>query len=498
MSRVQNRSPQSSLDHKRRRSSESRNSFIDLSPPDSDEPSPSPSSSSSRRRKQETSPPVRHSMDNAYLHRAEKDNQRSSSERAELVERSRKLAKIFGETPGAADVARTDPSKLPAVFSGDKSRRHSTPLTPDTSSFDLAASKDLSSQSVKSRASEPSSPTSFMNLSEDEDSPTTPKKRRAPRSSSLTPSALESLGPEERAEEERKIKPPHSGSLSDEMTPTDESSRKAWIRRRRRSSIAAFPSDYTDRVKEDLDEKEKAINVRRAQKMEKVFGVAPPQTLFHTRHAPVTSIQIPASQAYLPSPTRNQNQSSYSKKSRRTDSRPGTSDSTEGLIPKNFGEGASRPRRGSVVYNHYQHSLNSLNDIIDRDDVQSLASLRQYLETDATDPPSSEARLADEISLVSSKRSSTLSSRSERRRSMPPVSPSARNSYMSFGYNDLSPDVDSFQARRRKATKLTQFFGVDYTEVIQDVLERGTLNAEEVEDLRRALRNLKSKRTKAL
>jgi hypothetical protein len=54
----------------------------------------------------------------------------------------------------------------------------------------------------------------------------------------------------------------------------DEASRKAWLRRRRSSSAAAIPSDWSsnsvDRMKEELDTKEKLINVRRAQKMEKV------------------------------------------------------------------------------------------------------------------------------------------------------------------------------------------------------------------------------------
>lgn len=53
-------------------------------------------------------------------------------------------------------------------------------------------------------------------------------------------------------------------------------------------------------------------------------------------------------------------------------------------------------------------------------------------------------------------------------------------------------DPTAFQMRRRRAAKLTQFFGVDYRELISDVLDsiengveqeqqRGTLRAEEVE-----------------
>ena len=54
------------------------------------------------------------------------------------------------------------------------------------------------------------------------------------------------------------------------------------------------------------------------------------------------------------------------------------------------------------------------------------------------------------------------------------------------------PDLTDFQLRRRRAAKLTNFFGVDYRVLIQDVLEsiesgleherkRGTLAAEEAE-----------------
>jgi hypothetical protein len=53
----------------------------------------------------------------------------------------------------------------------------------------------------------------------------------------------------------------------------EEGSRKLWQRqRRRRSSSAAFPTRWSDdnRTQETLDEREKAVVVRRAQKMERV------------------------------------------------------------------------------------------------------------------------------------------------------------------------------------------------------------------------------------
>jgi hypothetical protein len=87
--------------------------------------------------------------------------------------------------------------------------------------------------------------------------------------------------------------------------------------------------------------------------------------------------------------------------------------------------------------------------------------------------------------------SNASSVKPERRRSLP-----ARTSMTSvaseFSVTNSKPDVSDFQVRRRRAAKLTQFFGVNYRELINDVLEsletglelerrRGTLRAEEVE-----------------
>lgn len=81
-----------------------------------------------------------------------------------------------------------------------------------------------------------------------------------------------------------------------------------------------------------------------------------------------------------------------------------------------------------------------------------------------------------------------------RRRSLPVLS--SRISLNSeYSVDVIAPetdDVTGFQVRRRKAAKLTQFFGVDYRELINDVLQSiehgvknehksGTLRAEEAE-----------------
>lgn len=92
----------------------------------------------------------------------------------------------------------------------------------------------------------------------------------------------------------------------------------------------------------------------------------------------------------------------------------------------------------------------------------------------------------------------TKTIRSERRRSLP-----ARSSTVSlasqFSLGSPSPERTSFQVRRRQAAKLTHFFGVDYRELIGDIIEsieryvqeeshRGNLHPEEIQVCRLWLR----------
>ncbi|KAF6754301.1 hypothetical protein DFP72DRAFT_1068752 [Ephemerocybe angulata] len=349
----------------------------------------------------------------------------------------------------------------------------------------------------------------------------------------------------------------------------DEATRKAWLRRRRSSSACALPShwsDDVDRMKEELNTKEKLLNVRRAQKMEKVFGVAPPQTLYHTRgHTPSPSLPsmapvagktlgnpsafIPASDAmYF---TRNPNRSSYDKSSansklsrRRTNGRPSTAESSKQLIPKgrrsssttsfNFGgspptnayEDQSRyscvstarsgpsyphdqPLAASAVYNHYQHSLNSLNDILDRDDCESLVELHHYLNNEPTTDLLISVEQEETYTSRLRGNSDAASILTERRLSLPAASTASlvSDQHSVFGHDTVPKggDLTDFQMRRRRAAKLTQFFGVQYRELINDVLDslengleheqkRGTLQADEIADLLDRLRDLKVKR----
>lgn len=277
--------------------------------------------------------------------------------------------------------------------------------------------------------------------------------------------------------------------------------------RRRSSSAAEFKSNWLDgddRVKEELDEREKAINVRRAVKMEKMFGVQPPQTLYHTRHCPKSTDRVHSTER--PSHTereavrpagRNVNQTSYLNKVGKL-KRHRAGSHSESLIPLLDSEAPGSPgKRASAVYVHYRYSLDSLSEIIDRDDRESLAELHSIL---TNDQPGAEGYTTP------AREDDAKNVRSERRRSLP-----TRSSNLSLASqfnlsSPSSPEMASFQARRRQAAKLTHFFGVDYRDLIGDILEsiehdvqeeshRGSLHPEEIQDLLVKLRNLKTKRT---
>lgn len=566
-------------------------------------------------------------------------NYLKAEERAELIRKSRKLAQVFGQTPGAGVMPQQDswvsfldlpldathrgrhlrgtasvsnplalpsdvrrgPGPLPVwpppegtQYLTASGRRHSTPLTPDEFSFlhDTGSDDRSSCYSrpeyiieVGSQEGEPSTDlsvlhgdaggddpngedtTSFIDLSEEglpddgvsaiisNSPPRKDGRHRSPSPSTRYLFQFEHLSPEEQTEELRRRKREKLAKLHrflgsriptnlvlgiedpflslpppplTQMDSNDDATPKAWLRRRRSSSVAAFPhwSDDHDRVKEDLNDKEKAINVRRAQKMEKMFGVAPPQTLYHTRHgaSPSASLAglsapqksrsaVPGSTPMVspPSSPKNMNQSPYKNKSRKDD-RPGSPESQKHLLSKrndqfDVNEGTSgqikpRGRSGSLVYTHYQHSLNSLVDIIDRDDRESLAELHEYLNSnESPSPPLKEFMLARD------RRPSIASIKSERRRSLPARTSisSLASEYSISAIASPKPEVTDFQLRRRRAAKLTNFFGVDYRDLIRDVLDsiengleherkRGTINPEEAEDLLQKLREIKTKR----
>jgi hypothetical protein len=437
-------------------------------------------------------------------------------------------------------------------------RRHSIPLAPNSYTFYVDGSPNgdhLGSHSPEdSQHPRATSPTSFIDLSDeevtrDDDSLAASfLDRTRPRhlhQSSSTPSLDDTFDPDEQEEVERRRKrdqlaklhrflgsrvPPEAvtGCVVGPPLPSipipEEGMRENWLRGRKNGQAASL--EYFDRSKEELDEREKALNVRRAQKMERVFGTPPPQTLFHTRlgrstfpHSQPTSPTAASPTSPFVSPldgascSRNPNQSAY--KGKRTH-RPGTSDSSRGLLPRmgsesdsstgvSFSESFSAAFSGyqeilarSSVYLNYQQSLNSLVDIIDRDDRQSLVELHRFLHGGIA-----ESSEEEETSVDVHRISSTTSLRSDRRHSLPTK---ASMTSLSSQFTMPPPEASEFQLRRRRAAKLTHFFGVDYRELIQDVLEsiekgveeergRGTLHPEEVEVLLHRVRSLRTTST---
>ena len=96
-----------------------------------------------------------------------------------------------------------------------------------------------------------------------------------------------------------------------------------------------------------------------------------------------------------------------------------------------------------------------------------------------------------EVPITSTRDDDTKTVRSERRLSLPSRS-SSLSLASQFSSSGPSPEMISFQARRRQAAKLTHFFGVDYRDLIGNILEsieryveeeshRGSLRPEEIQ-----------------
>ncbi len=188
--------------------------------------------------------------------------------------------------------------------------------------------------------------------------------------------------------------------------------------------------------------------------------------------------------------------------------RPGTAESTEPLINANTSHG-KLPAIGhgfSDIYEHSRHSLNSLNDIIDRvrvnyfeifhplnpymffpqDDRASLERLHGIIHGESSEPILQPFTRQEEPPYEE-----PPTPKAERRRSLPTRTSMAS---ISSAYSVAAPSEEeiNFRARRKRAAKLTQFFGVDYRDLMGEVIDslekgleeeggRGTLRPDEVQ-----------------
>ena len=107
--------------------------------------------------------------------------------------------------------------------------------------------------------------------------------------------------------------------------------------------------------------------------LSQMFGVQPPQTLYHTRLSPRPKDRVPSTE-YLtyseretvPSPNRNLNQNSYLNKGGKR-SRHRANSRSESILPLCNPEASqSSNKRTSAAYIHYKYSLDSLGGIIER------------------------------------------------------------------------------------------------------------------------------------
>jgi hypothetical protein len=235
-------------------------------------------------------------------------------ERAELIRRNRKLAQVFGATPGA-DALTSQPKRNHLDYAHnrhshprnahtidlDPDRPRSTPPNPSAVTTWLQSVNTTSQTGDLEKLSHSGhSVTSFIDLSDDD---RRSKRRPSHATSSSSASLCESMTEEDRLEEDRRRKrekltklhrflgsrvptnlalglvdietafptPVSPDSLTDSVAQADL--QLPFLRRRRSSSVVALPSTWSDdidRLKEELDHREKAVNVRRALKMEKV------------------------------------------------------------------------------------------------------------------------------------------------------------------------------------------------------------------------------------
>jgi len=266
-------------------------------------------------------------------------------ERADLVRKSRKLARVFGQTPGADAMAQQESNRstnsirthgalpsgsqnaLPEPFGVAGPRRYSVPLTPDDVSFlniiptfddylSASKSKSQSEMDTQQRTSSidlpdphraanqirSTPPTSFIDLSNDSAGAVKPSSSSTV-SGMASESLLETVSLEERKQKRERLAKLHrflgsrvpanlvlgiddteaslpplphtppSPSPKPLFEGDDINTRKTWLKRRRSGPAALSPSDWNEdleRLKEELDDREKAINVRRAHKMEQV------------------------------------------------------------------------------------------------------------------------------------------------------------------------------------------------------------------------------------
>ncbi|KAG8975228.1 hypothetical protein FRC05_006171 [Tulasnella sp. 425] len=314
---------------------------------------------------------------------------------------------------------------------------------------------------------------------------------------------------------EQGLPAPAAGQTPDSEDDIEDGVPKWWKGLKKSSSGGTEPGasvrsswDHTPN-QQSMTEQDRALNVRRKAKMEKMFGANPPQGMYVLR-TKTEEDEISEDEVLEEEP-------------------------------------AHQPSAlNSLEFLRHSHSLNSLNYLVDKEDRESLQNLFDELtkqdplsdmEEDIVFAPPEDLDDDDDDDLMDSRRPKRHTRQPFRRGSVPPTitlnlphspllspplaslsptwrssptsaSPTSRlyssptsplgpstlskkTSEASFTSVDVDPvAADGFQQRRKRAAKLTKFFGTEYRSLFGEVLEsiesgvrddqtKGTLTEEE-------------------
>lgn len=334
---------------------------------------------------------------------------------------------------------------------------------------------------------------------------------------------------------EQGLPAPAADAASDSDNQSEDGVPK-WWKGLKKSSMGGTELGASSRTEwnpapnpQPMTEQDRALNVRRKAKMEKMFGANPPQGMYVLR----------------------------------TKTEEGEISEDETLDEDPVHQPSAL---NSLEFLRHSHSLNSLNYLVDKEDRESLRNLFDEftkqdpisdLEEDIVFAPPEDLDEEDDDEDLRDPRQPKRHPRQPfRRGSLPPtitlnlprspllsppfasLSPTWRSSPISaspttrlysspvspIGPSTLSKKpsqssltsidadqvaVDGFQQRRRRAAKLTKFFGTDYRCLFGEVLEsiesgvrddqtKGTLTEEEAKELFRKLQRLRAKQDSIL
>ncbi|KAF9513902.1 hypothetical protein BS47DRAFT_1392947 [Hydnum rufescens UP504] len=449
-------------------------------------------------------------------------NTLSHSERAEKVKRRRKVLQILGDIPFvtsdtgdvAFDMAISRPSNPGMVTPPYHIRRHSSPISPNLAKEVVLGPRVLR-RAAAAAAHRPVAPTSSPS-SDSEDFVVVPNAR--PSFSVETPHAV----PHPR------MTPPRPTNSIDRKTSFASISTTDSA-----STILSITDHQNSKTKAELERARKRATLA---KLHQFLGShIPPELVLGAYSPPKQRVpsSIPAPSSVLPEiqtlPVAYVSDGDLdSRTSRLTPAQHAHIVRKKQKITKMLGvcppnalmeqSGFIEPPHSSrltssPLYMQHRYSINSLAYLVKKNKQEQLQDLLTYIRTDGDGRGRSrgsgvraQSSFSDEDENVDVRRNSnSTSSISSSRMEYQEAPPSpTRSSISSFSaVMSPPPQPNEFQRRRKRAAKLSSFFGVEYRELFTEVLNtiesevrsdraRGSLTAAEVQELLAKLRKLKA------